>query len=196
MRKYRKLVCGVGINDADYKTSSRKEGKRDWLCPYYSVWKRMIDRCYNKEHQKTHPTYRDCSVCHEWLTFSNFKSWMEKQDWKDKHLDKDLLKVGNRVYSADTCVFVDIKINSFVLENGARRGKYMLGVYWQKDRGKFQASCRNPFTNKKVFLGRYDMELEAHLAWKRKKHEFACQLADSEYCNDPRLAEALRTRYL
>lgn len=27
----------------------------------------------------------------EWNTFSNFKNWMEKQNWEDKQLDKDII---------------------------------------------------------------------------------------------------------
>ena len=72
----------------------------------------------------------------------------------------------------------------------------MIGVSWNKSAGKYQAECSNPFICKSEYLGIFTDELEAHLTWKARKHELACMLADSEYCNDPRLAEALRTRYL
>ena len=89
--KLRKLIHGVGINDADYvvekkETISHVNGKRKqkttWICPFYRAWKCMLTRCYSATYQERKPTYRGCSVSEEWLTFSNFKSWMEKQDFQ------------------------------------------------------------------------------------------------------------------
>ena len=200
IKKRNKKLYGVGVNDADYVTQTNKEvnGKRIqvWMCPIYRTWTSMLARCYSEKLHARLPTYKDCTVCDEWLIFSNFKTWMEKQDWEGKHLDKDVLIEGNRIYSTNTCIFIDEKINNFVINHANSRGEYMLGVCWDKRNNKFYVQCRNPFTIKQEFVGRFTDELEAHLAWKARKHELACQLADSEYCNDPRLAEALRTRYL
>ena len=197
--KRKKLVYGFGINDADYVIDKREiiNGKRVvvWKCPFYTSWSGMLQRCYSEAYHHKKPTYRGCKVCDEWLIFSNFKRWMEQQDWQGKHLDKDLLVTGNKVYSPDTCVFIHRKINSFVTDNSSVRGQYMVGVCWFKQYNKFRADCHNPFTGKQDYLGLFTDELEAHLAWKAKKHEFACQLADSEYVTDERLANALRTRY-
>lgn len=201
MRKYtkRRLVRGVGINDADYNIGKKEfiNGKHEivWMCPFYQTWVNILHRCYYEKQHLRRPTYKGCSVCEEWFTFSNFKVWMETQDWQGKQLDKDLLKEGNKVYSPEYCIFVDPKINTFVTDRGASRGDYMIGVCWHKRAGKFQSNCSNPFTSKKEYLGLFTNELEAHLAWKHRKHELACMLADSGYCTDPRLAEVLRTRY-
>ena len=200
LRKKNKLVFGVGINNADYNVYKydyiNGKQKRLWICPFYKTWKDMLKRCYSEKACSRQPTYRGCRVCDEWLTFSNFKRWMEQQDWEDKDLDKDLLVEGNKIYSSDTCIFVDQMVNKFVNANKVSRGEYMIGVSWDKSTDKFLAECRNPFTGKKEHIGRFTDELEGHLAWKKRKHELACQLADSEYCNDPRLAEVLRKRYL
>ena len=199
VRKSGKLVQGVGINDADYNVTIghmvNGKWKITWRCPFYAAWCSMLVRCHSDKYQSKHPTYKDCEVCDEWFTFSNFKAWMEKQNWKGKQLDKDLLKVGNKVYCPECCIFVDRKINMFVTDHGNDRGANMLGVYWDKSRSKFNSKCRSPFTGKQEFIGYFTNELEAHLAWKSRKHELACLLAESEYCTDPRLAEALRTRY-
>ena len=196
----RRLVYGVGINDADYNTHKyiTEDGKCKlvWRCPYYQRWKTMLKRCYSDKYQSINPTYLGCSTCDDWLTFSRFKAWMENQDWECKQLDKDLLIEGNKVYSPDTCIFVLQIVNVFTIDSGAARGDYMLGVCWDKGTGKFLSRCCNPFTGKREHLGRFTNEIEAHLAWKTRKHELACQLADSELISDPRLAEALRTRYL
>ena len=200
LNKRNKLVRGVGINDADYNVSRREivngKYKTIWRCPFYATWSDMLVRCYSEKYHLKQPTYKGCTVCDEWLTFSNFKAWMEQQEWRDKQLDKDLLNEGNKVYCPEWCIFVHRKINSFVTARGAARGEYMIGASWDRDAGKFKAECRNPFTGRGENLGRFKTELEAHLAWKKRKHELACQLADSEYCNDPRLVEALRKRYL
>ena len=113
MVKPKRLVYGVGINDADYVVqkwetigyvNGKQKQKLIWICPYYSAWKSMLKRCYSSKYQDKRPTYKGCSVSDEWLTFSVFKVWMEKQDWEGKQLDKDLLFEGNKIYSADTCV--------------------------------------------------------------------------------------------
>jgi hypothetical protein len=128
------------------------------------------------------------------LTFSNFKSWMETQDWEGKELDKDLLMEGNKVYSPDTCCFVSVKVNSFLNKKFASRGQLPLGVSKVR-KNKYAAQCSNPFkTNSSQYLGYYDSAEEAHLVWKRKKHEYACILAELE--KDERVKAALLTRYL
>ena len=197
--KRNKLVRGVGVNDADYNVIEYRNvcGKKVqvWICPFYQTWVSMLNRCYSEKYHQRQPTYRGCKVCDEWLIFSNFKRWMEQQDWEGKQLDKDLLVEGNKTYSPEFCVFVHQLINKFANERCAARGQYMIGANWHKRDLTFQSNCRNPFTGKLEHLGYFDNELEAHLAWKSKKHEFACQLADSEYCDDERVANALRTRY-
>jgi len=188
-----RLVAGVGVNDADYKVTSY-EGRCQSMCPFYKVWSGMIKRCYSKVHQAQRPTYIGCSVCSEWLTFSNFKAWMEKQDWHGKHLDKDLLTPGNRVYAPEFCVFVDAMTNSFTIDSGASRGDCPLGVSFHKASGRYAAYCNNPFSARKVHLGLYDDMDAAHFAWKKKKHELSCVL--SEMQSDQRVADALKGRYL
>ena len=198
--KRNKLVYGVGINDADYNVYEYGyvNGKRSlvWSCPFYETWKSMLRRCYSEKFQIRNPTYKGCSVFDDWLIFSNFKRWMEQQDWQGKQLDKDLLVEGNKVYSPETCVFIDQMVNKFTNANGNYRGDWMIGVSWSKDVGKFRARCCNPFNGKEEHLGLFTNELDAHLAWKVRKHELACLLADSEHVTDDLVANALRTRYL
>lgn len=187
------LVYGVGINDADYKLSSMNSGVRV-ICPFYQRWTNMLKRCYSKKFQARSPTYIGCYVCDEWLIFSNFKRWMEKQDWPGNVLDKDLLTIGNKVYSPDTCAFVSESLNSFVLDRLSSRGGCPLGVHFCKVYGKLRAQCSNPFSKKNEFVGNFDCPHKAHEAWRMRKHLYACQLAGLQ--TDERVANALRTRYL
>lgn len=188
-----KLVYSVGVNDADYAVANYASGKQI-LCPFYLKWRNMLRRCYSPEYKKLKPTYIDCTVCDKWLNFSEFKAWMEKQDWKGNEIDKDLLFVGNKIYSPDTCAFVDGVTNKFITDRAADRGACAIGVYFEESTGIFQAYCNNPFTKKQERIGRFKDEISAHLAWKKRKHELACQLAELQ--TDERVAAALRVRYL
>ena len=196
-----KLVYGVGINDVDYVTrkietievNGKRKQKLVWYCPYHRTWKSMIERCYSAKYQKKRPTYKGCSVSEEWKIFSNFKLWMECQDFEGKQLDKDLLFEGNKVYSKEKCVFVSREVNSFTIDSGASRGEWLIGVYWNKPSGKFLSRCSNPFTKKQEHLGRFTCEIEAHQAWLKRKLELAYLLAAEQ--TDERVAKALIERY-
>jgi hypothetical protein len=186
-------VFGVGVNDADYVTRP-SINRVVVICPFFRFWKDMLERCYSDRLQKIKPTYIGCSVCDEWLVFSNFKMWLENQDWQGMQLDKDIIKEGNKVYSPQSCALVDKATNVFVIGSDSRRGEWPIGVCWHKKRRKFQANCKNPFTKKLEHLGYFECPNKAHLAWKKRKHELACRMADLQ--KDARVSQALRTRYL
>ncbi len=191
MRNKNKLVYGIGINDADYVVDTKTESGR-LTCPFYKKWKAMLERCYSVRNLLRHPSYIGCSVCEEWFTFSNFKKWMEKQDWQGKDLDKDIIGDG-RVYSPENCCFVLPELNNFLTDAKARRGKLMIGVSLHKRNGTYDSMIRNPFTKKLEHLGSHDDELKAHKAWLSRKHELACVLADLQ--DDCRIATALREKF-
>lgn len=192
MARPKRLLCGVGINDSDYAIAKTVDGKRK-LCPIYQVWASMIKRCYCGIFHNENPSYVGCSVYEGWLLFSNFRSWMEKQDWIGKELDKDLIIKGNKVYSPEACVFIEHKVNNFIRDGKSGRS-LPAGVSIHKKTGKFQARVSNPINKIEEHVGYFVCDKDAHLAWKRRKHELACQLADLQ--TDKRVADALRTRYL
>lgn len=200
--KSKKLVCGVGINDADYAVqkfetigyvNGEQKRKLIWICPYYRVWHNMLKRCYSTKFKEKYPTYKGCSVSEEWLTFSVFKSWMEEQDWEGRQLDKDILFEGNKIYSSETCTFITQTVNSFTTESGAARGEWLIGVYLDKVANKFKSQCGNPFTKKQEYLGFFNCPQEAHKAWIKRKLELAHLLAAEQ--TDERVAKALIERY-
>lgn len=188
-------VYGVGINDADYVTQRNVvvDGRKKsvWRCPYYITWRDMLTRCYSEPHQKRCPTYVGCTVAEEWKIFSNFKGWMETQDWEGKQLDKDLLVEGNKRYGPDTCLFIPRLINSFMTDSGAIRGDLPIGA--RRSRGKYRVDCCNPFTKEQEYLGTFSCPEEAHRAWKAKKAEHARRLAEEQ--TDKRVKKALLERY-
>ena len=153
----------------------------------------MLSRCYSAKYQERRPSYKDCAVSEDWLTFSSFRAWMEKQQWEGKQLDKDILFEGNKVYSTGTCVFVTPVVNTFTTDRGAKRGQWLIGVSWDKPTGKFKAQCSNPFSGAQEYLGLFTCEQQAHEAWLKRKLELAHELADIQ--EDPRVAKALIDRY-
>lgn len=200
-------VYGWGINDVNYtlqyfSKSSYLKGyrtsKQISCCPYYKVWKEVVSRCFNSNLHSKYPTYRGCSISEDWKYLSNFIKWVDSQpnkDWQNCELDKDLLVEGNKYYSPQTTVFIPTALNLFLPYSPKSRGNLMLGVFLKKGKKlrPYCAQCSNPFKAGERFVGYYDTELEAHLAWQTKKHEHALKLADMQ--DDPRVADALRQRY-
>jgi hypothetical protein len=151
--------------------NGKRKQKRVWRCPYYTKWMSMLKRCYSENSLTTNPTYKGCSVCDEWLTFSNFRRWMETQDWEGKALDKDLLVYQNKVYSPETCCFISSKLNTFLVKSDKIRGDYPLGVSLHSDNRcnsqALVAFIKDGRASK--YLGRFKDAMEAHRAWQLAK---------------------------
>ena len=170
----RKLVCGVGNNDAQYIVRRVVDGKQV-SCPYYVRWFSMLARCYDTKQFARQPTYIGCTVCDEWLTFSNFKNWMVRQGWEGKELDKDVLVQGNKVYSPATCIFVPPSINKLLASKKGNRGAYPQGVSLNKLSGKFVAQCC--VDGKVKALGYYKTIEAAQTAYRDFKYKVIRKLA-------------------
>lgn len=162
------LVYGVGINDADYPVNKTTGsfGKRitTWRCPYYQRWVNMLERVYDGDRE----AYRGVTVCEEWLIFTNFKGWMQTQDWSGKELDKDLL--GGNLYSPETCVFLDKKLNMLLIKGGVSQDPVSK---------KWYGSVRTPA--KRVKTKRYSCSTLARLSVLKLKLAVVESLTD-EVC--------------
>lgn len=196
MRAKLKGICGVGINDAEYEVYKYDniggKSKVVWTCPFYSVWKSMICRCFSKKEKARIPSYLESSCVEEWFLFSNFKVWMETQDWEGKQLDKDLLVRGNKIYGPTTCLFVTQQVNLFLLERARDRGSYPLGVCWHKGTEMYIAKC-NRVDGSSAHIGYFSTPEEAHKAWQLEKYKQSVILANMQ--TDNRVAKALVERY-
>jgi len=202
----KRLVCGVGLNDATYKvyTYDKMNGKRKiiWTCPYYQTWAHVLERCYSNKFLTKNPNYKGSNVCKEWLTFSRFRAWMKTQQWiqfkanggiERLQLDKDFLSGNKRgkLYSADTCVFVTRSLNNFLTDSKGNRGKHPLGVHFNKQHKKYNSKVQNPFTGQHENLGYFHTVEEAQAFYVARKQEFAAMYAEEQ--SDPRIAHALLT---
>lgn len=156
MRRKIKLVANVGRND--YEGRVRIDGE---LIQSYITWSDMIRRCYDTKFHKKNPTYKDCSVCEEWLSFKNFKEWhdqnystgLDKSLATRLELDKDLLVEGNKIYSPETCVFIPHKVNVFLANKRSNNQSGYLGVCWDAGAKKWKAQIKDFETHKKKYLG-------------------------------------------
>lgn len=167
---YNPSYYGKGYIGEGYKPS-----KNDKIM---QCWSNMLKRVYNENYLKLHPTYRQCSVCDEWLNFQNFYNWyIENYYTVDDHimcLDKDILIKGNKIYSPNTVMFVPQFINKIFTKRDNDRGEYPIGVY--KHSNRFVAGCSvyDHIDNKHYVyrIGSYDNPNDAFLAYKEYKEKY------------------------
>lgn len=185
----RKPVYGVGVNDANYITTPRINGKRI-ICPLYGRWKSMLGRCYSIKYQANKPSYKDCTVAAEWLYFMTFRAWMTNQAWAGMELDKDILIQGNKIYGPDCCAFVDMATNMLLNDHASARGKWPVGVHFHKSSQRFLAKCN--VDGKGKYLGLFDTPEEAGSAYLSEKIVQIRRVAALQL--DPRVRDALLLR--
>jgi len=184
--KKKKLVYGVGVNDANYAVKPMVNGKQQ-ACPFYTTWKSMLERCYSPKFHAKYSTYKGCTTVPEWLSFMSFRSWMIGHPWNGNELDKDIIFPGNKVYSPDTCCFVSRAVNSLLNDNGADRGRWPQGVNWDKNSQKFKSQIA--INGQKKHLGRFTSQEDAHNAYCKAKSEYLAQHALAQ--SDPRIRSGL-----
>jgi hypothetical protein len=165
-RKKHDLICGVGHYDVTFPQNMTVNGKKK-PHPAFRIWRGILRRCCCPVNAKEAHTYEGCKVSSEWLYFSSFLTFYKKHYRPDYALDKDILCQGNRVYSADTCVFIPQALNNFISDRKACRGLYPQGVSFDKERHMYQANIS--LDGKGVKLGRFNSPKEAHLCWFEEK---------------------------
>lgn len=112
------LVYGIGINDCKGWATRENKKPDDLHLRIYSLWIRVLSRGYSESYKKTHPTYKDVTVCQRWHRLSvfadditklpNYKLW-EQNPLKRICLDKDIRVSGNKEYRPEACMFVTTK---------------------------------------------------------------------------------------
>ena len=172
-------VFGVGITGLEPTKDENGE-----MLDSYNCWIGMLKRCYSAKFQEKQPTYIGCSVCNEWLYYSNFKKWYDNNYYeinnKTSQLDKDILIKGNKVYSPETCIFVPQFVNKLFIKRQKLRGEFPIGVYYDKTSKKYRARL-SVFTNGKStlkHLGYFNTANEAFEVYKQNKEEYIKEVAD------------------
>lgn len=189
----KKLVCGWGVNDADYQVQINNicvvNGVKKYItefdCPYYRCWGRMVERCNTNRY----PAYANATVCDEWRSFMAFRAWMEQQQWEGNELDKDILGDGT-LYSPETCCFVPRSVNMF-WNKSSRNGHGLVGASYRKSTGRYTAQCK--IGDRNMALGYFDTEIEAHSAWVAAKEKAMAILLGSVSL-EPRVVTGMRNK--
>lgn len=151
MELKQKLVYGWGINDSKEKCTG---------CKAQSTWRGILERCFSEKFKLKHPTYSECSVCEEWKYFSDFKKWYDLNYIPNYDLDKDILFVGNKHYSPDTCCFVPSYVNCVLLKQN--RNHLPVGVSQARLGKTYQAKVS--INNVNTLIGCFKSAAEAHIA--------------------------------
>ena len=125
-----KTLCGVGYRGIMQDGSIPPAVINKKKTREYKLWSAMINRCYSKN------SYDNCIVCERWHSYANFLEDLTKIDgyeyWYNNPgkricLDKDVKQqdVKNKIYSLETCCFIDNEKNSqeSALRNGLGRDR-------------------------------------------------------------------------
>ena len=172
---YSPSVFGVGILGIKYPSKINSVITKE-----YTLWKRMLERCYSYNFKKKNPTYKDCEVSENFKSYEYFYEWCHKQigfgneDWQ---LDKDLLIRDNKLYSEYTCIFIPKDINLLLTKRTASRGEHLIGVCWSKKDEAFVAQVGKS-KGKQEWLGSFKTEIESFNAYKKAKEAFVKEQAE------------------
>lgn len=113
-------VYGVGfIGIGEHKARVNNSKTREYI-----AWHSMMTRCYSEKAKLTMPSYKGCSVCHEWHNFQEFAKWYSCEKPSAGivfDLDKDIIKEGNKVYCPEFCMLVPDKVNALHRNNALGR---------------------------------------------------------------------------
>lgn len=152
----------------------------------YFTWYRMAQRTTNPETQAKYPTYKDTWVCEEWKLFSNFLNWsLANGHCKGLELDKDIIDIGNKCYSPDSCVFVSNAVNVLLTHKQSKKSDLPTGVNYQEFDGRGKYKRKKPYQvlfgiNGKVkCFGRYATQEEAGLVYGREKSKVIIDKANN-----------------
>ena len=184
----KRTVFGVGYNSGgEYRTGENKKITR---C--YTVWRGMVERCYNPKKLIRRPNYVGCSVDERWLDYQSFAEWYysHKYSGLGYQLDKDVLVQGNKIYSPETCCFVPREINMLFVSAARARGEFPQGVHYYKPLKKYKAIIR--IHGNHEYLGYHNTPEEAYSVYKCRKEAHVKEMADLWFGNiEPRVYEAL-----
>lgn len=191
----RGLTFGWGVNDADYNVKTEP-------CPYHIRWRDMIRRAYSEEYKTRNPTYEGTSVNVAWKHFTDFKAWMQTQNWEGLQLDKDILVQGNKEYGPSTCAFVPVYLNTLL---HSKKGLYTLPLGVHRDWSLYLPTSVNIYnahhcafgSKQSSYLGNFPSPSEAHKAWQLAKAnslESAVCVYKQEPCYRQDVANAIYLR--
>lgn len=160
--KYNPQSAGVGFLGEGYYCTNGK----DKVC--HQTWDDMIKRCYAPKTKEIASRYSGVTVHPKWHNYQNFAEWYYSHVVTGWQLDKDMLVIGNKLYSEGTCIFVPVEINAF-LTGGLKRG-----IHYANSKNLWVAQCQNGELcsngkKRQSYIGSFNTEAEALYAYKNFK---------------------------
>lgn len=157
---------------------------------YLSIWRFMIYRCYDPNHDN-YKLYggKGITVCNRWLCFQFFYEDVPQiRGFNEEKfnnglivLDKDLnyFGDGNKQYSLKSCIFISKRVNfdEMLARRKLSTSSRYVGVTKLKD-GKWQVTLCTK--NGNIYLGRYSSEYEAHKKYEEEKKKYYDALIGDE----------------
>lgn len=163
----------------------------------------MRNRCYSKAYQDSHPWYKGCTVCDEWLDpehgLERFGQWCNENYYTIDgegtiQLDKDILVKGNKVYSPDTCIFVPKSINC-MFSGSSRKNENGLpmGVQYSGRRQQYYPVLNGLDGRSIIDREYFDTSEEAWRRYAQYKQEYIISVAETyRSVVPPKVYEAIK----
>lgn len=146
----------------------------------------MLRRCYSAASLERYPTYTGCTVCKNWLSLAKFQEWFDNNYVEGHHLDKDIIKPGNKIYGPQFCCFISPALNAILVDHKGAQGPYPTGVC--KCENTFMVQCC--YRGRQKTIGRFDTPEMAEIAYLTFKSAYLLEIAEEQ--TDVRLSRGLR----
>lgn len=164
-------------------------------------WAEMLKRCNpNSKNNQRFPRYNGCS--NGFRDFQEFVEWsmseygyaMTETIGKKEtlwHLEKDIIKADNKIYSPEMCLFVPHDANALFTLSCKSRGEYPIGVSWN-EKGK-TLECYARTKDGRKYFGKSDDPMYLHRIWQVEKTKHIRFVAD-KYKEHKKLFNSLNAR--
>lgn len=151
--------------------------------PTYQSWISMKSRVKNK--QGDSDKYEQVGMCSEWEIFENFLKDMGERP-EGTTLDRIDTSLG---YYKENCRWADLSLQSHNRSKCANRSTSIYkGVHYDRFRNKWKATiCKN---YKIIFIGRFETEIEAAIAYNKKATQLYGNLASLNIIDQEEQASA------
>lgn len=160
------------------------------------LWTSMVDRCTaGTRAQEKAKSYKGCTL--GFSGYQEFAEWCQSQPGylEAEHngnywcIDKDILFPGNKVYSAETCLFVPSRVNNLFVYGDKSKTTYPVGVSLRGGCATFSMTCRKD--GEAYIRAGFRTVEDAHRAWQVSK------ISDiRKESTNPRLGDRLRSALL
>lgn len=159
----KKKVRGIGIiGEGQYPVKYVRQGVVKYTLAF-ETWLTRLKSVVSVNYKKRRKGFKGVEVAEEWLNYQNFAKWFYEQVklyGKGGVVDKDLLFLGNKVYSPTTCCYIPQAINALFSMKSDTKGFYL-------KKGKYSVSVNIDGVRK--YIGSYDDEDSAKIVYFQTK---------------------------